>query len=59
MAQIVSDTIKITTTEPVSTDLIENEIKKNFGEVIRWAIVNCEENCFTVSFSYIKKLYGI
>jgi len=49
---IISDNIKINKVENLSTEYIENELKKVGIEPIRWAITKVEENTITITLSY-------
>jgi len=50
--KITSKTIKIKCDKlPPKVDFIENEIKSQGLEAIRWAIVDVEENILTLSVS--------
>lgn len=50
--EIVSTTIKITTPiMPPEVDYIENEIKKQGLDPLRWAIINVTDNELTLSVS--------
>ena len=49
---IKSDIIKIPRIENFDNDYIENELSKKFAVVIRWAVVDVEENELVVSVSY-------
>lgn len=52
MDEVISKTIKIITpTLPPDVDFIENKIKKNNIEPLRWAIVKIKENELTLSVS--------
>ena len=47
MTKILSDTINID-----RNLLIENVLKDNYGEIVRWAIVEVNDNDYKVTFSY-------
>ena len=52
MSEIISKTIKIKTpTLPPDTEFIENEIKRQGIEVLRWAIVEVENDILTLAVS--------
>ena len=52
MAEIISKTIKINSPKlPPEIDFIENEIKNQKIEPLRWAIVDIKENTLTLSVS--------
>lgn len=52
MNKVISKTIKIKTLSlPPKIDFIENEIKKNKIEPLRWAIVDVDNNILTLSVS--------
>lgn len=55
MKKVISKTIKITADKlPPSVDFIENEIKKEGLEPIRWAIVDIKNKELTLSVSALK-----
>ena len=52
MCEVISKTLKIITPViPPDINFIEQEIIKNNVEPLRWAIVEIESNCLTVSVS--------
>ena len=51
--QIVSENILLNNIENVCTEYIEGELKKRNLDVIRWAIVDSDENYFTVCVSHV------
>lgn len=52
--QIVSDVVKIANTGEFITTQIESElISKGFKDVVRWAIVDIENDFFTVCVSHV------
>ena len=52
--QIVSDSVKLNNIGVFTTSYIENElIKLGYKDVVRWAIVEIEEDFFTVSVSHV------
>ena len=52
MSEIISKTIKIKTPVlPPDTEFIENEIKRQGIEVLRWAIVEVENDILTLAVS--------
>ncbi len=52
---IVSENIKIKIQKPISADKIEEELKKNGLTPLRWAVINVENDIYTISLSYIRK----
>ena len=52
---IISDNIKLDRVENVTTEYIENELKKQGIEPIRWAITDINENEITISLAYERK----
>ncbi len=49
---IKSDVIKIKKIENFDNDYVEQELSKLFSSVIRWAIVDVQENDLVISVSY-------
>lgn len=49
---IKSDVIKIKKIEKFDSDYVEQELSKLFSSVIRWAIVDVQENDLVISVSY-------
>lgn len=49
---IKSDVIKIKKIENFDNDYVEQELSKLFLSVIRWAIVDVQENDLVISVSY-------
>ena len=50
---IVSENIKLKNIKQFSTEYIEGELDKLALDVIRWAIVDCNEFDFTVCVSHV------
>jgi hypothetical protein len=50
MTSILSDTIYID-----KTSQIETYLKDNYGEIVRWAIVEVTEDQYKIAFSYEAK----
>lgn len=52
---ITSETILIPNTDDITTEYIENELKKqNIENPLRWAIVNTNKENLTISLAYEK-----
>ncbi len=51
---IISENIDLNLLKPVNAKGIETELKNKGIDPLRWAIVNIENNVFTVNVSYIK-----
>ena len=51
---IISENIDLNLLKPVNAKGIEKELKNKGIDPLRWAIVNIENNVFTVNVSYIK-----
>ena len=52
---IVSDLILIPNTDNITTEYVENELKKqNIADPLRWAIVNTTGENLTISLAYKK-----
>ena len=51
--EIVSENIKLKNIKEFSTEYIENELNKLNLDVVRWAIVDCNELDFTVCVSHV------
>ena len=52
---IVSDLILIPNTDNITTEYVENELKKqNIINPLRWAIVNTNRENLTISLAYEK-----
>lgn len=51
--QIVSENIKIRNSKEVCTEFIEGELKKLNLDVVRWAIIDSDEDYFTVCVSHV------
>ena len=49
---IVSESIKIAKVDDVSTEYIEDELKKQSIVPIRWAITDIDEKDITISLAY-------
>ena len=49
---IVSDNIVINNVENISTEYIENELKKTGIDPIRWAITKVEQETLTITLAY-------
>ena len=49
---IVSESVKINRIENISTEYIENELKKQGIEPIRWAITKVEEKSLIITLAY-------
>lgn len=49
---IKSDIVKIPRIENFDNDYVEQELAKLFSSVIRWAIVDIQENVLIMSVSY-------
>jgi hypothetical protein len=49
--QIVSKSLKIKRIDDISTEYIENELKCLNIELLRWAVVDFDEEFLTVSYS--------
>lgn len=54
MTQIKSDIYIMTKPKEFESQLIEKELEDNFGEIVRWAITDIEDNCIKISVSYKK-----
>lgn len=54
MSKIVSDTISLNLATPFDNFEIENLLSQNYGEIIRWAIIDVVKNGIKVSVTYIK-----
>lgn len=52
---ITSETILIPNTDDITTEYIENELKKkNIEDTLRWAIVHTNSENLTISLAYEK-----
>lgn len=51
--QIISENINIKNINEFSTEYIESELKKLNLDFVRWAIVEIQEDFFTVNVSYV------
>ncbi|MGN0018846.1 MAG: hypothetical protein ACI37S_07395 [Candidatus Gastranaerophilaceae bacterium] len=52
---ITSDIIKIPNTENITTEYIENELRKrHFNNILRWALVHTNRENLTISVAYEK-----
>ena len=51
--KIVSDLIKIPKIHEVSTEYIESELNAHGLDVVRWAIVEVEDDYFNVCVSHV------
>lgn len=52
MKKIISDTINIYKPNVISTEIIEGILQNNFKDVIRWAIVEIDDNSIKISVTY-------
>jgi hypothetical protein len=52
--QIVSDIVYIDRINPITTAKIEEILAERFGEIIRWAIIECSEPKLKISITYLK-----
>ena len=50
---IKSDTVKIKYINKLDNSYIENELAKVYKNIVRWAIVEIDENNIEVSLSYL------
>jgi len=55
MSQILSDTVTMQRDNTVVLSDIETELTKRYGEIIRWAVVECDKQALKISFSYVKE----
>lgn len=51
---ILSDVIRIPFKAPLESEQIEKYLTDNYGEIIRWAIIEIAEDKLKVCFSYVK-----
>lgn len=51
---IISKLIKIKKSEGISTEYIEDELRKLNIEPLRWAIVKIQDKSFTINVAYVK-----
>ena len=51
--EIISENIKLKNINEFTTEYIEGEFKKLNLDVVRWAIVDCNESDFTVCVSHV------
>lgn len=51
---INSDVIWITTTNPLSREEIEQQLTKEYGNLIRWAIIDVVEKQLKICLTYEK-----
>ena len=49
---IKSDIVKIEKIDNFDNNYVEQELAKKFANVVRWAIVEIDENSLTVSISF-------
>ena len=54
MTKIVSDIITITKPDSISGSILEDMLTEQYGEIIRWAVVDVIEDKFRISLSYIQ-----
>lgn len=52
--EVISEIIKLEKNVEFSTENIENELNRRFGNVLRWAITKVDEKFITVTFTYEK-----
>ena len=52
MKKIISDTINIDNLDVISTEIIEDILQNNFKDIIRWAIVEIDDNSIKISVTY-------
>jgi len=55
MAQILSDIFEIKHSKVRTASDIERLLGENFGEIVRWAVIEANDNTLKLSFSYITK----
>ena len=51
--QIISDNIKLKNNNTFSTEYIEQELRNKGFDIIRWAIVDIQNDFFTVAVSHV------
>lgn len=56
--EIVSENIQIPKVENLTTEYVENELKKRGISPLRWAIVKISNDFFTISCAYDKITLG-
>ena len=52
--KIISEIIEITKKDDLSIESIESELKKNYQQFLRWAIVDISDKIYKVSLAYIR-----
>lgn len=52
---ILSDIVEISKPEELTTEYIENEILKQYGKVLRWAIVEVLDKSLKIGLTYEKE----
>lgn len=56
MVKISSKTVIIKNNQKFLTgDCIESLLKQNFGQIVRWAIIDVYDDNLKIAFSYIKQ----
>lgn len=52
--EVISEIVRLEKNVEFSTENIENELNRRFGNVLRWAITKVDEKFITVTFTYEK-----
>lgn len=52
--EVISEIVKLEKNVEFSTENIENELNRRFGNVLRWAITKVDEKFITGTFTYEK-----
>lgn len=54
--KVISETVILCFTKPVSAETVEFELRHRFGEILRWAITDINDNFHTITCTYEKQL---
>lgn len=52
--QILSEITYLKLKKQPDTELIESELSKQFGSILRWAVVSVEDDCLKLCVTYEK-----